>query len=211
MMKFDREKLRQRLIDWKETAIIFGTMTAIMLPVRLVFFTYVSQDWISSFVIVAGISVAMLVLVKKSKLGWWGNMFDRQMQKMQHGKRAKVVYGNSLLFIGLELLIIVSINMGNTIYHEEKVQIETEHPELTDKDALLEQSKDATPVDYLVGLVALFLAIFVAFPLVAVMMAMINDAFGGWILHIYTTGLVESLLVFATLVYYRTKWSKKDA
>ncbi|MBA4454911.1 MAG: hypothetical protein H2B05_08270, partial [Nitrosopumilaceae archaeon] len=61
-----------------ETIIVFAVMTGVLLPVRLLFVTFVSDDWLGSFGVISAISVAILVLAKKKKLGEFGNMFQRQ-------------------------------------------------------------------------------------------------------------------------------------
>jgi len=54
--------------DFLEGLIVFGVMTGLLLPVRLLFVAYVSSDWFSSFGIISSISVAILILTKKKKI-----------------------------------------------------------------------------------------------------------------------------------------------
>jgi hypothetical protein len=62
-----------------EGLIVFGVMTGILLPARLLFVSYISSDWFGSFGIITIISVTMIVLTKKGKLGRFGEMFERQI------------------------------------------------------------------------------------------------------------------------------------
>ena len=76
--------------DFFEALIVFAVMTGILLPVRLVFVAYVSDNWFGSFGIIAIISATMIILTKKGKLGKFGRMFERQIDKIQHGKKGKI-------------------------------------------------------------------------------------------------------------------------
>ena len=74
-------------------------MTGLLLPVRLIFVAYVSDNWFGSFGVISAISVVMIILVKKGKLGKFGEIFDRQITKIQHGKKGMLVYGQAILFL----------------------------------------------------------------------------------------------------------------
>jgi len=52
-------------------------MTGLLLPVRLLFVTFVFDSWIGSFGVISVISISILILAKKGKLGEFGNMFQR--------------------------------------------------------------------------------------------------------------------------------------
>jgi len=51
----------------KESIIVFGVLTGILLPVRLVFVNYFSDDWFGSFGLISIISIAIVILAKKTK------------------------------------------------------------------------------------------------------------------------------------------------
>ena len=88
-----------KLNEFVEALIVFSVMTGILLPVRLVFVAYVSDNWFGSFGIIAIISATMIILTKKGKLGKFGKMFEKQINKLQHGKKGKIVYGQAILFL----------------------------------------------------------------------------------------------------------------
>src|SRR3990170_632266 len=69
--------------NFLEGFIVFSVMTGVLLPVRLFFVTHISTDWFGSFGIISAISVLMIILTKKGKLGRFGKMFERQMNKLQ--------------------------------------------------------------------------------------------------------------------------------
>ena len=53
------------------------------------------------------------------------------------------------------------------------------------------------------GMMAMFLAIFIAFPQLSAVLAVLNESFDGWILHFYTVAFVEYLEMFGILIYFR--------
>lgn len=186
-------------------------MTGILLPVRLLFVSYVSSDWFGSFGIISLISITMIVLTKKGKLGRFGDMFERQINKLQKGKRAKIVYGQSIIFLLILGGTIFAIEQGNSTYIDLKNQILAEHEEFTNPEQILEKTGELQAEDWVLGVLGLFLAIFVAFPQLSAVLAVLNDSFDGWILHFYTVGFVEYLELFGILLYFRfTLFSKKS-
>ncbi|RDJ31266.1 MAG: hypothetical protein DWQ18_03850 [Crenarchaeota archaeon] len=189
--------------------IVFSVMTGILLPVRLVFVEYVSDDWFGSFGIISAISVLMIVLIRKNKLGKFGVIFQRQIDKIQHGKKGKLVYAQSVFFLLILGGTIFAIEQGNSTYLDIKNSIETEHAEFSNPQELLEQTEQIQPHEWVYGIIGLFMAIFLAFPQVAAVFAVLNDTFDGWILHFYTVAFVEYLELIAILIGYRFAFKTK--
>ncbi len=66
--------------------------------------------------------------------------------------------------------------------------------------------------DWILGVLGLFLAIFIAFPQLSAVLAVLNESFDGWILHFYTVAFVEYLELFGILIYFRySLFSKKSS
>ncbi len=186
-----------------EGLIVFGVMTGILLPARLLFVSYISSDWFGSFGIITAISVTMIVLTKKGKLGRFGEMFERQINKLQKGKRAKIVYGQSIIFLLILGGTIFAIEQGNSTYVDLKNQILEEHEEFANPSELLAKTEQLEAQDWVFGVLGLFLAIFIAFPQLSAVMAVLNESFDGWILHFYTVAFVEYIELFGILIYFR--------
>ncbi len=104
----------------KESIIVFGVLTGILLPVRLVFVNYFSDDWFGSFGLISIISIAIVILAKKQKLGRFGKMFENQMLKIHQGKRRIIVYTSATIIVLYLSISIYSINEGNSTFLEEK-------------------------------------------------------------------------------------------
>ena len=186
-------------------------MTGILLPVRLFFVTYVSTDWFGSFGLIAAISATMVILTKKGKLGAFGKMFERQINKLQKGKKAKIVYGQSIIFLLILGGTIFAIEQGNSANVELKEQILSENEEFSNPEEIIKKTEELEAQDWLLGMMAMFLAIFVAFPQLSAVMAVLNDSFDGWILHFYTVAFVEYLEMFGILIYFRYSWWKNKS
>jgi hypothetical protein len=104
------------LRDIYESIIVFGIITGLLLPVRLLFVTFVSDSWVGSFGVISVISISIIILAKKGKLGEFGNMFQRQIEKLLRGKRKILVYVESVFVLVLLGGMIFTIDQGNTTY-----------------------------------------------------------------------------------------------
>jgi hypothetical protein len=194
-----------------EALIVFSVMTGILLPVRLFFVTYISTDWYGSFGIISSISVLMILLTKKGKLGRFGQMFERQINKFQKGKRAKLIYGQSIIFLLILGGTIFAIQQGNSVYADLKQQLLEEHKEFSDPEQILKKTDEMKAQDWIYGIIGMFLAIFFAFPQLSTVLAVLNDSLNGWILHFYTIAFVEYLELFGILLFFRFSLSKKNS
>jgi len=197
--------------DFLEGLIVFGVITGLLLPVRLFFVAYVSSDWFSSFGIISSISIAILILTKKRKLGKFGEMFERQIAKLQSGKVGKIVYGQSIVFLLILGGTIFAIEQGNSVYVDLKEQILEEYEEFSEPEKLLEKTREMEIQDWVYGSIGMFFAIFYAFPQLAAVFAVLNESFDGWILHFYTVAFVEYLELFGILLVFRFAFSNKQS
>ena len=185
-------------------------MTGILLPVRLFFVAYLSDNWLGSFGVISAISITMLILTKKGRLGKFGQMFERQLNKLQHGKRGKIVYGQSIFFLIILGGTIFAIEQGNSIYSDLKEELLAQNQEFSDSEQLLALAKEVSIQDWINGFIGLILAVFFAFPQLAAVFAVLNESSQGWVLHFYTIALVEYLELFGILLLYRFYLPKKN-
>ena len=197
--------------NFLEGFIVFSVMTGVLLPVRLFFVMYISTDWFGSFGIISAISVLMIILTKKGKLGRFGKMFESQMNNLQKGKRAKIIYGQSIIFLLILGGTIFAIEQGNSVYVDLKNQLLEEHEEFANPEEILKKTDELQFQDWIYGIVGMFLAIFFAFPQLSAVLAVLNDSLDGWILHFYTVAFVEYLELFGILIFFRISLSKKNS
>ncbi len=200
--------------DRKEFLLVFGVMMFVMLPVRFLLVEYVSDNWWGSFGAISAIAVLMVILVKKNKLGRFGKMFERQMLKLhQKGLRRKVVFGNMIFALIVTGLLIYSINAGDTIYLDTKMEVveqaggeEALQEQLGDIDKMYEQ---ITPEQILLALIAIPYLLVAQFPYFASLWAIENDLTHGFLLHFATVAFVETLEFFGILMFYRFALRRK--
>ena len=198
-----------------ESVIVFSVMTGIFLPVRFLFVSFVSDHWFGSFGLVSAFAVIIVILSKKGKLGKFGEMFQRQMMKIHTGKRRKVIYTNMALSVFIMGLSIVSINLGNTIYVDQKNEI-LEMADLqgqslrepADMQQLTEEFHELSTVQLLEALVAMPVLLIYQFPYFTGLMAIENDLTSGFFLHFSTVGFVEVLEMIGVLIFYRVTLKK---
>lgn len=190
--------------DLKEKLLVGTIMTAVFLPARLLFYTYISPHWLGSFGLVSAIAVLMYVLVKKKKIGWFGTLFEKQMYKITRGKAGKLVFASAIFFLVYFGSTIVLIDRGNTVYLEEKQMVYQEYLEKQNELAgktlqeNLQQTLDLSKqTEVWAGAILDFDHVF------SILYAIANDMTGGWILHFHTVIFVEQMEIVAMLFFYR--------
>ena len=185
-----------------EVIIVFSVMTGLLLPVRLIFVTFISDDWLGSFGIISAISVIMLVMVKKKKLGEFGNMFERQIEKLLTGKRKLLVYAESVFVVSLLGVMILAITLGDSTYSHMKDEFLISQ-QINTPENLTEYANNWTINDWLQGFLAAPIAFVTMFPQMSAVISQIDASLNGWLLHFYTVGFVEYTEFLGILILYR--------
>ena len=184
-------------------------MAGLLLPARLLFVEYVSDNWWGSFGIISVISISIIILAKKQKLGFFGPMLERQIYKFQKGKRGILVFGESVFLLALLGSTIFAIDQGNSTYSDLKLQNNQNLPSDTIQAQVVEITKDWTPIDWANAYLMGILAFVTNFPAMSAAIASINEATDGWLLHLYTVGFVEYLELLGILIFYRISFRRK--
>lgn len=203
-------KLKLNLRELKEFWMVTIVMIGILLPVRILFVQFISSYWLGSFGVVSLISIVILILAKKQKLGKFGEIFEKQMYKSTRGKR-KWLFIPSLLFtLFMNLSIITAIDLGENQFVEQKQELKEMIPnEQQSVDSLVEQAKEIKPQNFLVGVIVIFYLIFFRFDIYSGMMSYLNDITNGFLQHFAVVFLVEQLEVMGLMLFYRFKLKKK--
>ncbi len=182
-------------------------MTGLLLPARLLFVEYVSDDWFGSLGIIFAISVLVIILVRKKKLGFFGPMFERQIYKFQRGKRGLLVFGESLFLLLILGSMIFAIDQGNSVYSDLKLQTMVDSQ--SSSEQILESAKQWDVFDWIVAFLMVPVTFLTAFPQMSAVIASVDQSLDGWLLHYYTVGFVEYLELFGILIYYKISFNKK--
>ena len=183
-------------------------MGGLLLPSRLLCVEYVSDNWFGSLGIISVISISVIILARKKKLGFFDPMLERQMYKFQKGKRGLLVIGESVFLLLILGGMIFAIDQGNSVYSELKMQ-NMENMSTTSSEQILESAKETETSDWVVAFLMVPVALLTAFPQMSAAIASIDQSLDGWLLHFYTVGFVEYLELFRILIYYRISFRKK--
>ncbi|MDE1765489.1 MAG: hypothetical protein KGI27_04335 [Thaumarchaeota archaeon] len=191
--------MNTRIEDIRNKLIVFAVVTGIFLPIRLIFYTYVSMHWIGSLGLVSSILMAITFLAHKNKLGCFGNIFITQMTKTMKGKSGVLAIGLSLLMIAYLGSTLVWIERGNTTYLDEKQIVSqiiwsNSNPnpsQVKDMDKILQaQSSDVFGFSRFDQIISMTYAI-------------MNDMMGGWLVNLDTILLIEQFEVLGMILFYR--------
>lgn len=195
-----------RLPDLKEKLIVFGVITGVFLPIRMVFYNYFSVHWIGSLGLVSSLMFVLILLAHKRKLGRFGDLFLKQLTKTIKGKSGKVAIVLSLVLIAYFGSTIMWIERGNTVYSDEKhlvaqiLFLNYGHDKMNPDDVhkiMNIQSRnmfDASSVNYVDQIISMTYAI-------------MNDMMGGWMINLDMILLVEQLEFLGFLVIYRRMYN----
>ncbi len=184
-------------------------MTGLLLPARLLFVEFVSDDWLGSFGVITAISMSVIVLAKKKKLGFFGPMLERQIYKFQKGKCGIVVFGESVFLLLILGTMIVAIDQGSSVYSEYMLQNSSNVPVVNSSEQVLEMTNEMAPTDWVVGFLLAPSALLTEFPKMSAAIASIDQSLDGWLMHFYTVGFVEYLELLGILIFYRVSFRRK--
>ena len=195
--------MRGRLPDLKDKLIVFGVITGIFLPVRMVFYNYFSAHWIGSLGLVSSLMFVLIFLAHKKKLGHFGDLFLNQLTKTIKGKSGKVAIVFSLVLIAYFGSTLVWIERGNTIYSEQKhivsqtLFLNYGYDKINANDAqkiinvkLGNTLIDTSNINYVDQIISMTYAI-------------MNDMMGGWMINLDIIILVEQLEFLGFIIIYR--------
>ena len=191
-----------------ESLIVFGVIAGLLLPARLLFVEYVSDNWFGSLGVISAISISLVILVKKKKLGIFGNMFERQLYKFQRGKRGLVVFGESAFLLLILGSMILAIDQGNSVYSDLKFQ-NLKNTSSISAERVLDSSNNMGHSDWVVGFLMAPVMFLTAFPQMSASIASIDQSLDGWLMHFYTVGFVEYVELLGILIFYKVSFWKK--
>jgi len=181
-------------------------MGGILLPARLLFVEFVSDDWFGSAGIIGIISILIIILAKKQKLGFFGPMLERQIFKFQKGKRGILVLGESVFLLVILGSMIIVIDQGNSVYSDLKLQ---NNKNIASETMVLKQTEQWKADDWANGFLVAPIAFVTAFPQMSAAIASIDEATDGWLMHFYTVGFIEYVEILGILLFYKIVYKKK--
>jgi hypothetical protein len=106
--------------DLKEKCILIGVSAGIFLPFRLLASQYLAEHWLGNLGFATSVSLLLLFLTKKNKLGRFGEILKSQIRKAVWGKSSTVIIFVLLGFMVYFGSVIILVNQGNTTYRDDK-------------------------------------------------------------------------------------------
>lgn len=188
-------------MDWtdlKEKFVILGFTIAIFLPIRLLAGQFFLDNWLGMLGVASTISISLIVLVKKEKLGRLGHIFKRQMAKSLWGRPAKFIIIGLVLFSAYFGTTILLVERGNELYlHDKQIIAENFAKKSFDKETI---SQLVGPqVQDVIGIAQIqYLEYFLA-----ISYSMLNDTTNGWLVNMHLILLIEQLEALGLLWFYR--------
>lgn len=201
--------------DKLEVMLSVALFTAIFLPVRFLFYTYVSSYWLGSAGVISAIMFVLWYFsYKNPKLGYVGKILLKEMNWLQSGRKAKAVMmwaGITLTFLGSWITLSI---MGDTVYVETKEMLAANLPEdsrTITPDAAIEQLQKQSPQDILTNMMAGFAVMFSRIDFLTSVVALVNDMSSGWIMHMMTVFFVEEIEGLTIFFLYRQYvWKRQN-
>lgn len=194
--------------DFKEKALTVAFFTGVFLPVRLLFYTFVSQWWIGSFGLITGIMITVMVLANKKKLGKLGVIVNKQVMSFSKGRYGKLSLIYLVFMIYLYSLFIYGVEHPSERKQEFLTLLADEgitDLETASKAENIGWSGPGASLGILFSLIIITVPNSIGFALYSI----INDWTNGWMLHFATVFLIESLEALGLVIYFRYGCKKK--
>ena len=188
----------------KENLIVVGIFTGILLPLRLVFYHYLSHYWIGSFGLLSIVLFSLFYLSYKGKLGKLGNLILRYIQRRSKGKLAKFGIASTSFGVYFSLLIIIGSTYGNV------QDVATGEKQLSQNHIVNIKTLMSTPMPNYNAfeLFQAFIILLTPNQINFVVIKIANDLSNGWVLTFFTIALAEDLEILGLLLYFRYKKMK---
>jgi preprotein translocase subunit SecG len=190
--------------DIKEKLIVLGVTVGLFFPIRIFFSSYVSDYWLGSLGIMSVLAILLVVLIKRRKLGEFGKIFERQMQKTVGGKTGKYLIGFVIFFLVYFGATLFFIDRGNNVYFEDKeiffyAIMEEGGYNINDLSSYGLMGPHLATQNSLKNF-NLFSSLDYMF---SIAYAVMNDMSEGWLEHIVIVMFVEQIELIGLLVLYR--------
>ncbi len=210
--------------DLKEKFIISGVFMGLFLPVRILFYTYVSSYWLGSLGLISLLAFTMTYLAHKDKLGSFGRMWKKQLSKIAKGRLGTISIFTAMFTLSFYMFSLYSFNVGQDMEaYQIVINIITEEElNLTmDMGRNIEILNQASSSE--LGIIETLENAFdganilvnstpeQALDSIVLAMAVLDAWSGGWFQHFYIIFFVEEIERLGITLYFRYGFKpKKD-
>jgi len=177
---------------------LLSITAAVFLPLRLLVSQYISDHWLGNLGIATLISVSLIILVRKNKLGRFGHVFKNQITKALWGRSAKLIIAALVFFMIYFGTTVLLIDRGNTVYLDDKeILSQSIASRNLDRTALLGIS--GPQIHSVIGLAQLQYLEY----LFSVSYAILNDTTNGWLVNLHLILFMEQVEVLGLFWFYK--------
>lgn len=185
--------------DLKEKCVLIGVSACIFLPFRLLASQYLAEHWLGNLGFATSVSLLLLFLTKKNKLGRFGEILKSQIRKAVWGKSSGVIIFLLLGFMVYFGSVVVLVNQGNTIYRDDK---EALFQDIFGKESVgshIKLNGPGTNGGEFVGVSQIRYAEYVF----AISYAILNDLTGDWLASMHLILFMEQVEMVGLFWLYR--------
>lgn len=184
--------------DLREKCILIGVSAGIFLPFRLLASQYLAEHWLGNLGFATSISLLLLFLTKKNKLGRFGEILKNQIRKVVWGKSSGLIIFLLLGFMVYFGSVIILVNQGNTVYHEDK---EALFQDIFNKKSNFQFKLNGPGVNS--GEFAGFSQLRYIEYVFSISYAILNDLTGDWLVSIHLILFMEQVEMVGLFWLYR--------
>jgi hypothetical protein len=186
--------------DLKEKCILVGVSAGIFLPFRLLASQYFAEHWLGNLGFATTVSILMLYLIKKNRLGRLGEILKNQIRKTIWGKSSRLIIFLLLGFMVYFGTVIVLVNQGNTVYHEDKEALfQNIFNKESDRVSQIRLNGPGTNDSEFVGVSQIRYIVYVF----SLSFAILNDLTGDWLASIHLILFMEQVEMVGLFWLYR--------
>lgn len=185
--------------DLKEKCILIGVSAGIFLPFRLLASQYLAEHWLGNLGFATSVSLLLLFLTKKNKLGRFGEILKNQIRKTVWGKSSGVIIFLLLGFMIYFGSVIVLVNQGNTTYRDDK---EALFHDIFNKESVKPHLKLNGPGANSAEFAGISQIRYVEY-VFAISYAILNDLTGDWLASIHLILFMEQVEMVGLFWLYR--------
>src|SRR5690348_3802015 len=115
-------KLKINKQDLKEKISVIGILCSGYIAIRLIFFTYVTEEWYYTVGIISVTGLLIYYLARYNKLGWFGRLFMKQLLSLTTRPNANIYYCYFFITIIASGITIFWVDEGNeSLFHDRQL------------------------------------------------------------------------------------------
>lgn len=181
---------------------------AVFLPVRLIFFSHVSDHWLGSVGIISGILLLIYWLAFTNRLPYFGRIIVEKLQRLRHSKKRHIMTGMIAFMLIIQICVLHALAYQSDDIPTAVPDSQTTIPDVIPMDETpdiprMKSDMDGQPngiqPDGIQSVIGIYLE---DYPALSGFVQHYDSLTGHWFSHFTIVTLVESLESLVILVYF---------